>query len=157
MAFFIGPNVVVGDPTSVHDSAKNKLGARAFDEDGNEYIYLSGVASTVKGSWVTFDEAHITTLTVANAKGRVAIAGAAVVAAKFGWYGIGGKIAGKVLAAFADNGIIFLTATAGSVDDTAVAGDLVHGAMGRAAIDTPETGLAWCELNNPFVDDATET
>lgn len=144
-------NAVHGDTDSVDTTAKNRLGTRAFDSAGNEYIYLTGVASTVAGSWVSFDEAHLTTLLVANAKGRVGIAMAATVASRYGWYQIYGiNSIALVLASFADNGLIFSTATAGSVDDAAVAGDLVVGAMGRSAV---SGGVATMELNYPFATD----
>lgn len=137
------------DTTTVDDSARHPLGTRAFDTAGNEYIYLKGVASTAAGSWVTFDEAHLTTLAVADAIGRVAIAMAATVADKYGWYQIYGKnTVAKVLTGFADNGAIYLTATAGSVDDADVAGDAVIGAWGRSAI---ASGVATVELNYPMV------
>jgi hypothetical protein len=140
----------------VHAEKKFRLGTRVKDKEGNEYIYLQGVASCLDGSVVTFDEAHVTTLAVANAKGRVAVANAAVDATtEYGWFGIYGKFAAKVLAAFADNGNVYLTATAGSLDDAVVAGDAVHGMVGRAAVDTPDTGRAWCELSYPYVLDIT--
>ena len=63
-------------------------------------------------------------------------------------------VPGGVLASFADNGVVFLSATAGHIDDADVAGDKVEGAIGRGAIDDPNTGQAWMELNYPFVDDA---
>lgn len=148
------PMAVNGLTTDVDTTQRNPLGTRAFDNVGNEYIYMQGVASCVAGSVVTFDEAHVTTLAVANAKGRVAVAMAAVDATtEYGWFCIYGKAAAKVLAAFADNGSVYLTATAGSVDDADVAGDAVLGMWGRAAIDTPSTGLAWMELNYPMVHD----
>jgi len=140
---------------AVHTSLKYRLGTKIKDNAGNEYIYLKGVTSTAAASWVSFDEAHVTTLLAANAKGRVAIAKAAVDAAtKYGWYQIYGKAAGKALTGFADNGLVYSTATAGSVDDAVVAGDLVVGAIGRSALDTPVTGQAYFELNFPFATDA---
>lgn len=140
------------DTDTVDTSKQVPLGTRAFDNDGNEYIYLQGVASCVAGSWVSFDEAHVTTLLVANAKGRVAVAMAAVDATtEFGWFQIYGKnTIAKVLASFADDGLIYSTATAGSVDDAVVAGDLVVGAIGRSAI---ASGAATVELNYPFATD----
>lgn len=140
--------------TAVDATRKYRLGTRIKDSAGNEYIYLKGVASTVAGSWVSFDEAHISTLLAADAVGRVGVANAAVNATtKYGWYQIYGKATGKALAAFADNGKIFATATAGSVDDAVVTGDLVVGAIGRSALDTPSTGMIYAELNFPFVTD----
>lgn len=134
--------------TSAVDGVKKiKLGTRRKVND-KEFIYLTGVASTAAGSWVTYDELHITTLAVANGLGRVAIAMAATVAATFGWYQIYGKASGLCLASYADNAKVWLTATAGSVDDADVAVDLVDGAIGRSARDTT-TGLATFELNYP--------
>lgn len=137
--------------TSVVDTSEEvPVGTKAKDKDGNEYIYLQGVASTVANDWVTFDEAHLTTRAVADAQGRVAIAMAAIVANEYGWYQIYGQATGNVLAGFADNGKVYLTATAGSVDDTDVAGDAVIGAVGRSAI---SGSSATFELNYPMVQD----
>lgn len=126
--------------------------ATAYGE--GEFIYLKGVASTVVGSWVTFhQDDHSTTLLAANDIGPTAIAMSANVASSFGWYQIYGKAVGKVLAAFADNGNVYATATAGSVDDAVVAGDRVKNAKGASAIDTPSTGLAEMEIQHPYMDD----
>ena len=134
----------------VHAEKKFRLGTRVRDVAGNEFIYLKGVASTAVGSWVFFDEAHVTTLTVANSLGRVAVARAAVDATtKFGWYQIYGSVSALCLASFADNAKVWVTSTAGSVDDADVAVDLVDGAIGRSARDTT-TGLATFELNYPM-------
>lgn len=143
-------SIAPSDTTAIDSSAQMKVGTRAFDKDGNEYIYLLGVASTVEHSWVNFDEAGITTLLAANAQGRVAIAMAATVADKYGWYQIYGKGTGKVLAGFVDNGKVFCTSTAGSVDDADVSGDFVVGAIGRSAV---ASGVATMELNYPIVQD----
>lgn len=145
-------NLVHGDTDSVDTALKNPLGTLAFDAANNGYIYLTGVASTVAGSWVSFDEAHLTTLLVANAKGRVGVAMAATVASRYGWYQVFGKnTIALALAAFADNGLIYSTATAGSIDDAVVAGDLVLNAMGRSAV---SGGVITVELNFPFATDA---
>jgi len=118
------------------------------------FVYLLGVASTVEGSWATYDEVFATALLAANAIGAVGIALAANVASSYGWYQIRGKAAAKVAASFADNGLCYATATAGTADDAAVAGDRVKGAIGRSAIDTPATGFAWIQLYaDPLMDD----
>jgi hypothetical protein len=141
--------------TAVVDTRKKyALGTRRRDNSGNEYIYLTGVSSTVAGSVVVFDEVHVTKLADADDQGRVAVAMAAVNGStKYGWYQVYGKAAAKVLTGFADNGKVYLTATPGSVDDTDVSGDAVIGMIGRSAIDTPSTGLAYMELNYPIVMD----
>lgn len=153
MAFVSVPPVcgAVGDVDSVQ---LNALGTEAKDADGNIFVYLKGVASTLANSWVSYDEVFVTTLLVANCQGRVAIASAAIDATtKWGWYCVSGKYAGKALAAFADNGKVYTTATAGSVDDADVATEVVIGAIGRSALDTPSLGLAYFELSRPIVMD----
>lgn len=121
-----------------------------------EFIYLQGVASTVVGSWVTYNaDDHSTALLAADAIGPVATAMSANVASQYGWYQIGGKAVGKALTGYADNGLVYATATAGSIDDAVVAGDRVKRAKGASAVDTPSTGLAEFEIDRPFMDDAT--
>ena len=121
-----------------------------------EFIYLKGVASCVEGSFVTYSEKDQTAiLLAANAIGSVGIAMAATVAGKFGWFQIKGAAVGKVAAAFADNGLVYATATAGTADDAAVAGDRVKCALGASAIDTPATGFAYIDIRYPWMDDAT--
>ena len=120
-----------------------------------EFIFLKGVASTAAGSWVTYNQDdNTTTLLAANAIGPVAVAMAATVADTYGWYQISGKAVGKALAGFADNGNVYATATAGSIDDAVVAGDRVKLAKGASAVDTPSAGLAEFEISRPFMDDA---
>lgn len=119
-----------------------------------EFIYLKGVASTVVGSVVLIDQDDFSTsLAVANDVGYLAVAMAATVANEFGWYQITGKAVIKGLASLADNASLYLTATAGSLDDAVVAGDRVKGyAKTASALDTPSTGLAEADIRNPFVD-----
>lgn len=149
----VGPFGVTGRLDDIHDAAKNPVGSVAYDQDGNRYKYMKGVASTVYGSWVSYDEAYATLLAVANAQGGIAIAQAAIVANKYGWYGVEGTFEGLCLTGFVDNGKVYLTATDGSVDDTDVAGDAVIGAIGRSARDTT-TGLATFQLiGSPMVMD----
>lgn len=121
-----------------------------------EFIYLSGVASTVVGSWVTVHEdGFTTTLLAANDIGRVAVSMSINVANQYGWYQISGKAVGLALTGYADNGLVYATATAGSIDDAVVAGDRVKKAIGASAVGTPSTGLAEFEIDRPFMDDAT--
>jgi hypothetical protein len=151
MSFFKGFPVVVGGPTDIHDSALNKLGTIATDNNGVEYIYLQGVASTVAGDAVTYDEAFATLrLTSTSDNGPVAAAVAAVVANKFGWYAIGGSVLVNVAALFADNALCFSTATPGVIDDAIVADKQILGAISRSAI---SSGQATIQLNRPWIGD----
>lgn len=141
-----------GSLTQVDTVAQNRLGTRSWDEAGNQYIYLKGVASVVRGSVVVFDEEFETLLaSTTNNIGMVAVAMSAVVADRYGWFQVGGRAVAKVLASFANNSKVFITATAGSVDDSGAAGDQIVGAYGRSAIDTPETGFAYLQLNGSAV------
>lgn len=139
---------------------KHPLGTivRATDSTygAGEFIYLLGLAATAVGTWVTYNgDDYSTTLLAANAIGPVGVAMSANVASQYGWYQISGKAIGKALAAFADNGLVYATATAGSIDDAVVAGDRVKNALGASAVDTPSTGLAEFEIQRPWMDDAT--
>ena len=123
---------------------------------GGEFIYLKGVASTAIGSWVTYNaDDWSTALLAANAIGPVAVAMSPSIAGEYGWYQIGGKAVGKALASYADNGLVYATATAGSIDDAVVAGDRVKNAKGASAVNTPSTGFAEFEIQRPFMDNGT--
>lgn len=153
---YIGAPVI----TDTDTVARVPLGTRlhAYDPvygDG-EFIYLQGVASTAVGSWVTFlQDGNTTALLAANAIGPVAVAMSANVANQYGWYQIYGKAVGLCLASYADNGLVYATATAGSVDDAVVAGDRVKLAIGASAIGTPAAGQAEFEIQYPFMDDGS--
>lgn len=143
---------MVGVSTDIHTAAKNPVLQRSFDGAGNEYIYLKGVASTVAGSWVAYDELGLTTLLVANGLGAVAIAQNSVVASNWGWYLIFGAGYGLCLVSYADNAKVWATSTAGSIDDADVPVDLITGAVGRSARATTGTysGMALFQLNYPM-------
>lgn len=146
-----GKTVVRGGLSDIYDdTTRFTVGERVRDDSGNEYIFLKGVASTAVGSWVTYEEDGTTTLLAANAIGPVAIAQSASVANKYGWYLIYGNCTAKVLTSFADNGNVYATATAGSIDDAIVAGDRVKNAIGRSA---ESSNTATCQVWYPFMDD----
>lgn len=152
MAQLTGPTQLFEDNTDTVDTTpKHQVGTHAWDTDGNEYVYLEGVASTAAGSAVTFDEAGLTALAVADAVGPVAIAMAATVANTYGWYCVSGTCAGLAADAVADNAALYLTATAGSLDDAAVAGDFVFGCYSRSA--AAGAGALTLQLSHPYVSD----
>lgn len=159
MAFKVTDNRIGLQPIAdTSTTQQHNLGTIVRAEDptylAGEFIYLKGVASTAVGSWVTYNiDDGSTTLLAANAIGPVAVAMSANVASQYGWYQIQGKAVGKALTGFLDNGNVYATATAGSIDDAIVAGDRVKGAVGASAVDTPSTGLAEFEIARPFMDD----
>lgn len=152
----VGSQAIADTSTTQNHALGTIVSAKDPTYGVGEFIYLSGVASTVVGSWVTVHEdGFTTTLLAANDIGRIAVAMSINVASQYGWYQISGKAIGKAAAAYADNGLVYATATAGIVDDAVVAGDRVKQAIGASAVDTPSTGLAEFEIDRPFMDDAT--
>jgi hypothetical protein len=158
MAFtIISPPLLGSQPIAETSTTKrHELGTVVGAVDpvllGGEFIYLLGVANTVVGSWVTYNmDDGSTTLLAANAIGPVAVAMSINVASQYGWYQIQGKASGKVSAGFVDNANLYATATAGEADDAVVAGDRIKRAKGASAV---AGGLAECEIDRPFMDDA---
>ena len=136
--------------SEVDATKKHRLGTRRRSVDNKEFIYLSGVGSVVAEDFVVFDENFGTTRAIADEVGPVAVAMAAVDATtEYGWFQIYGVATGDTATVAADK-TLYLTATAGRLDDTDVAGDAVHGVFSMAA-DTANSCSVW--LNYPFVAD----
>jgi len=130
---------------------------RAFDPTygEGEFKYLKGVASCALGSWVTYkDEDGTTALLAANAIGPCAVAMAATTASYYGWFQISGTAVGKCLTQMASNTRVWITGTAGSVDDASVAGDGVNLAK-SAALTAVGSGVTTFEIQRPYVTDRT--
>ena len=138
MAEFTGI-ISPGDIDTVYSRTAIGLGTRLFDTDGNEYIFLKGVASTVQYSWVTYNNEFDTTLLATAAIGPVAIAQAAIVANKYGWYLIWGSGTGKAVnndeGTFSSGAVCGRTSADGSVGGVYTAGDLIYGAFCRSAME----------------------
>lgn len=156
----MGSFAVVGALTDVHTSALNPIGQRRYEvEDGflKEYVYLKGVASCVAGSWVTIGENGVAVLLAANAVGDVAVAMAAIVADRWGWFCRhtgGGTVNAMVAANSADNAQLGFETTAGHAGDGRAAGDQIIGAIARAAT-AGAAALTAVQLWYPQVNDAT--
>jgi hypothetical protein len=136
----------------VHSVKKYRLMTTKKDVAGNEYIYLKGVASLVAGDAVTYDEAGVTTLLAANAKGPVAIAMATVDATtEFGWFCIAGSCTANLVANSADDATLGRETTNGKLGDGRAAGDQIANLFARGA--TSGAGTATVQLRYPYVDD----
>ncbi len=147
--------------TDVDSAAAYSLGKIYRDADGSEYIYLQGLASTITGDWVTYritsTAAAVTVRAIAGVQGSLAIAMAAIVAGKFGWYQIfglnlgAGAISGGNAAV---GGAVYLTSTAGLIDDVEVADDRVSGAVisvQEGELASNPVALAGVTISHPFV------
>lgn len=126
-----------------------RIGVRIKDYQGREWTYLKGVASTIAGTVVTYDESGVTTLLAANAVGPVGIAGAAVLVNLFGWYGIFGGFTADVVANCADNAAVGRETTDGKIGDGFASGDQIFGAVSRGA--TTTAALAPVQVTYPYV------
>jgi hypothetical protein len=143
----------VGELTDVDTTARNPLGSVAFDEAGGQYIYLEGVISTVANDAVSFDENFATTRLASHAVGQVAVANAAVVASKYGWYCIVSPLNGFTVhcdATVTGDKAAYIGGTAGGVDDDGAAGDLICNMFVRSG-DT--AGHLTAQFDHPCVTD----
>ncbi len=124
-----------GPLSVVHTSQKHELGA-LYSDDNGIYTYMTGVASTLVGSWVTFNESFATVLATKAEVDKLkpmAVAKGAVVASSYGWYQIFGEVsAARVLASAAKEVAIYSSATAGSLDDDSTSQTKVNRAVLRA-------------------------
>ncbi len=117
-----------------------------------EFVYLKGVASTAAGDLVAYDTANGDTQRAvhggAATSGPCAVAMSANVASQYGWYQVAGAgpVASGTVAADAQ---LYLTSTAGSVDDAVVPGDLIDGIASRSAT---SAGFTTCQLARPSID-----
>lgn len=130
---------------------KFPLGHRQRDVNGNEYMYCKGVASTVAEDVVvvnTVTYAIVRAVDGGDKIGPVGLAlGALDAATDFGWVQIYGKGTADS-ATVATDKQLYLTSTAGRVDDADNAGDAVIGMVSLAA-DSTNSLSVW--LNYPHV------
>lgn len=152
MANLTGTISVPHSDTSIIDTTQQvPLGTRARDASGNEYIYLKGVASTAAGDFVTYDSAFATARLAVGGYGPVAVAGAAIVADRYGWYQIAGVSASTANVATDAAGagkFIYASATAGRATTTAATTDGIIGALPLA---NPAANTAVVHLNYPTI------
>ena len=107
-------------------------GSTAYGE--GEFMYVKGVASGALRDWVGIRaKAGLTTRATASGVYELlgVLCGTLDATTKFGWAQIAGRCVGNVKTQFADNAAVYLTSTAGSMDDASVAGDFILGATGR--------------------------
>lgn len=124
------------------------VGTTAYGE--GEFQYIKGVASCAAKDWVGIPSDNYTAVrAVANGDYPLGVAMAALTASYYGWAQIGGKAIANCLTSFADNGKVFLTATAGSVDDASVAGDYIFNCLGASTAVADDLHAEF-ELSRPF-------
>ncbi len=146
------PLATQGLLTDIDLAQRNVVGTIQADDAGNEYIYLQGVASCVKGSWLTYDELFVTFLltTGLTTVGPIALSlGAVNAVTSFGWFAIRHAFAFglNVSDTMADDSPVYTSATPGSVDDDTAAGETCYGIWNRTLGTTTSSNY---QLMHPF-------
>lgn len=154
----VAPQLAGFQPIAVTDTVQNHpLGTSVTATDPvygmGTFIYLKGVASTVVGSLVDYDQ-YLGTTALSPATGGVgpvAVAMSANVANQYGWYQVQGSAVVKAPNAMTVGADVFsLAATPGSVDDAAVNGEQILNAKVTTTTGTPSSGLAVIQIAWPF-------
>lgn len=139
---------------AVHATKRFRLLTKKTDIAGNIYIYLKGVASTVAGDAVVFDELGVTArLSTGTAVAQpVAVAMAAnILATTFSWYQIYGNATVNCAATVGADAYLQSSGVAGQVDDLTAAGKTIVG-MTSSSAGAANVLTAWCEY--PFYPNA---
>jgi hypothetical protein len=163
MAYVITNPLAGSQPIATTSTVKNHpLGTIVSAVDptygSGEFIYLEGAANTIVGSVVTYVNSGSTTLGttsgVVNGGAPVAVAMSANIDTQYGWYQISGDAVIKKTAVKVDPAgttKVYLSATAGRVMQTSVAGRQVLGARWTTATTvTSTTSTAVATLNRPM-------
>lgn len=119
------------------------------------FIYLEGVANTLVGSLVTYDQDNKTTTLAPNTAHLaqpLAVAMSACVAAQWGWYQVGGAAVIKKTAVKVNPGVqLFLSGTAGRVMPTVASGkEILNTITVNAATVASATSTIVANLQFPF-------
>lgn len=150
--FLLNQAIADKSTTKKHDLG-TELNCKDETYGAGTFVYLKGVASCAIRNWVTINmDDGTTTRLAANAIGPVGVAMSTLTASYYGWFQRTGKAIGTCLTLFADNGRVYITGTAGAIDDTSVAGDVVWNAKG-ASTTTVDTLVADFEIDRPYVAD----
>ena len=127
------------------------------DYGEGEFIYVKGVASGAVAAWCGYEveagaAGGATILAVADGNYPIGVMVSALDATTdFGWLQISGHCVAKCLTGFADNGVVYLTSSAGSIDDASVIGDVVHNAKGANGATITVGNLAGeFDINRPY-------
>lgn len=158
MAWTINENTLIGQAFDSTSTTQNHpLGFTVKGKDptygAGVFIYLKGVASTAAGDWVGYSPTLGTSVrAVANGNYPLAVAmSACSTTTLFGWYQIEGVATALGLTSITTtSGFLWLTATAGAVDDASVIGDAVINARKTATVHVVGTFLDTYNINRPF-------
>lgn len=156
------PRAVVQAISSASDTKNHPYGTIVTAKDstygGGEFIYLQGVTNNFAGALVTYVAntgvvALSTTSGIATGGAPMAVSMSAATGSQYGWYQIAGDaVMYKTAVKFdpASGNRVYLSATAGRIMQTSVAGRQILGARFAAtATVTSTTSTAIITLNRP--------
>jgi len=150
--YLTGPTQLFGAAATVVDTVpKHAQGTRAQDLDGGQYVYGQTKDTILQFDYCFFDGEFNADQSAADVIGIGGVAMADGVEDGYGWFQIYGAGHVTVAAAVASDVPLYLTATAGQLDDAAVAGDFVFGIYSSAAAGAQ--GVVACFLNYPMTSD----
>jgi hypothetical protein len=120
-----------------------------------EFVYVKGVSSGAANLLCTVNlYTGVTALTGARSKGMVGVMMSALAGATtYGWVQVRGAAVIATAGSVVSGATVYLTGTAGKVDDAVVAGDIVYGANFSTADGTPAANQAVVSLVDPFCGD----
>ncbi len=165
---WISESVQIGwtAPGTVDSSMMVPAGTVATFRDavlgGGEFIYLLGATNTILGSVATYQISDGVSLVgattlwagTANTGAPIAVATAAIVAAKWGWYQIGGAAIVATSGTVAAGNPLYYQTT-GVVQAAAVNGKQIMGAVAFSANGVPTTNQTMVTLDRPHVQSQT--
>jgi uncharacterized membrane protein len=164
MAYKIADTFVGFQPlTDISTTQNHPFGTVAKGSDPTygeaTFVYVKGVSSGAAALAVTYNPyTGVTTLTGARSKGLVGVFLTALDATtKFGWLQVSGVADVQVAGTVAAGNTVYLTSTAGKLDDAVVAGDIVYNANFATADATPSANHALVALARPYVGDTDNT
>lgn len=149
----LGQNIDVNSTTQAH-ALGTIIRCKSPTYGAGEFIYLQGVASTVVGSVVRYNDSNWATALVTNTAEQgapVAVAMSACVAGEYGWYQIDGiAVVKKTAVAVGPKVPVYLSGTAGRVKVIASEGMGIVGARSaNSASVTTTTSTVLVSINRP--------
>lgn len=157
--FPISERIGAAPITDVSTTQKHAFGYRIRARDATlgecEFVYVKGVGSGAAGLLATYvPNTGVTALIGARTKGLLGWFMATLDATtKFGWLCVRGIAEAAVAGAVVAGSTVYLTGTAGKVDDAVVAGDIVYGANFATADGTPSANIARVSIDEPYSGD----
>lgn len=150
-----GPIIHTGATTVVDSTQAQKLGMRAYDVAGNEYVYVDFQEACIAGEWVVFNHLYAASQLTSTAAGFVGIVAGTVSASdRFGWVMVRGIHTGAWVTSGTSVGplVAIVTTDMGHISNAA-AGTGGIAVWGVALLSQPDTcattGVAGTSLAGP--------